>query len=253
MSLRLRIGLDSTFYAVLFLLLSNLAKATERPNVVLILADDLGFTDISPFGSEISTPNIAKLAAEGLSFTNYHTAANCAPARAMLLTGVDSHRNGVPNIPEAIPPEQMEFGHYQGVLGQNVVTLASLLQANGYHTYMTGKWHLGHTPELLPFARGFDRTIAMADTGADNWDREPICRSTIKLIGMLTETSIRFQMIFTLQSILLIRLLNLLPQTKVMTNLSLPTSLSKQSTCLFRRLRNFQTSIKGFMTPAGLL
>ena len=171
MSLRLRFGLDSTFYAVLFLLLSNLAKATERPNVVLILADDLGFTDISPFGSEISTPNIAKLAAEGLSFTNYHTAANCAPARAMLLTGVDSHRNGVPNIPEAIPPEQMEFDHYQGVLGQNVVTLASLLQANGYHTYMTGKWHLGHTPELLPFARGFDRTIAMADTGADNWEQ----------------------------------------------------------------------------------
>ena len=171
MSLRFRISLDSIFFAVLFLLLSNLAKATERPNVVLILADDLGFTDISPFGSEISTPNIAKLAAEGLSFTNYHTAANCAPARAMLLTGVDSHRNGVPNIPEAIPPEQMEFGHYQGVLGQNVVTLASLLQANGYHTYMTGKWHLGHTPELLPFARGFDRTIAMADTGADNWEQ----------------------------------------------------------------------------------
>ena len=70
MSLRFRISLDSIFFAVLFLLLSNLAKATERPNVVLILADDLGFTDISPFGSEISTPNIAKLAAEGLSFTN---------------------------------------------------------------------------------------------------------------------------------------------------------------------------------------
>ena len=85
-----------------------------------------------PFGSEISTPNIAKLAAEGLSFTNYHTAANCAPARAMLLTGVDSHRNGVPNIPEAIPPEQMESVTIK-VLGQNVVTLASLLQANGYH------------------------------------------------------------------------------------------------------------------------
>ena len=156
---------------VLMLLLADLALGAKRPNVVLILADDLGFTDISPFGSEISTPNIAKLAADGFSFTNYHTAANCAPARAMLLTGVDSHRNGVPNIPEAIPPEQMEFDHYQGVLGKNVVTLASLLQANGYHTYMTGKWHLGHTPDLLPFARGFDRTIAMADTGADNWDQ----------------------------------------------------------------------------------
>ena len=147
------------------------AQGPDRPNVVLILADDLGYTDISPFGSEISTPNIARLAEQGLSFVNYHTAGSCAPARAMLLTGVDSHRNGVPNIPEALPPEQMAYAHYQGVLSENVVTLAGLLQANGYHTYMTGKWHLGHTPELLPSARGFDRTIAMADTGADNWEQ----------------------------------------------------------------------------------
>lgn len=147
------------------------SQTDERPNVVLILADDLGFTDIAPFGSEIDTPNIARLAASGLSFTNYHTAANCAPARAMLLTGVDSHRNGVPNIPESIPPEQLAYDHYQGVLSQNVVSLASLLRDSGYHTYMTGKWHLGHTPELLPSARGFERTIAMADTGADNWEQ----------------------------------------------------------------------------------
>ncbi len=157
----------------LTLLFSHFANSQtgERPNVVLILADDLGFTDIAPFGSEIDTPNIARLAASGLSFTNYHTAANCAPARAMLLTGVDSHRNGVPNIPESIPPEQLAYDHYQGVLSQNVVTLASLLRGSGYHTYMTGKWHLGHTPELLPSARGFERTIAMADTGADNWEQ----------------------------------------------------------------------------------
>ena len=147
------------------------AQQSDRPNIVLILADDLGFTDISPFGSEIHTPNIARLAAEGVSFTNYHTAGSCAPARAMLLTGVDSHRNGVPNIPEALPAEQMAYEHYQGVLNDKVVTLANVLQASGYHTYMTGKWHLGHTPELLPSARGFDRTIAMADTGADNWEQ----------------------------------------------------------------------------------
>ena len=147
------------------------AQQSDRPNIVLILADDLGYTDISPFGSEINTPNIARLAAEGLSFTNYHTAGSCAPARAMLLTGVDSHRNGVPNIPEALPAEQMVYEHYQGVLNDKVITLANVLQAGGYHTYMTGKWHLGHTPELLPSARGFDRTIAMADTGADNWEQ----------------------------------------------------------------------------------
>ena len=171
MELHSKSGLAAVFAACIVMLSAVQAQPASRPNIVLILADDLGYTDISPFGGEISTPNIARLAAEGLSFTNYHTAANCAPARAMLLTGVDSHRNGVPNIPESIPPEQMEFDHYQGVLGDNVVTLASLLQENGYHTYLTGKWHLGHTPELLPSARGFERTIAMADTGADNWEQ----------------------------------------------------------------------------------
>ncbi len=164
-------NLVGVFFAWFVMLGVAQAQTGSRPNVVLILADDLGYADISSFGSEIRTPNIAQLAAEGLSFTNYHTAANCAPARTMLLTGVDSHRNGVPNIPESIPPEQIAYDHYQGVLSDNVVTLASLLQVNGYHTYMTGKWHLGHTPSLLPSARGFDRTIAMADTGADNWEQ----------------------------------------------------------------------------------
>ena len=174
-----RLNMKFRFALVLYVTLFNIlsmqalvsAQQSDRPNIVLILADDLGYTDISPFGSEISTPNIARLAAEGLSFTNYHTAGSCAPARAMLLTGVDSHRNGVPNIPEALPAEQMAYDHYQGVLNDKVVTLANVLQAGGYHTYMTGKWHLGHTPELLPAARGFDRTIAMADTGADNWEQ----------------------------------------------------------------------------------
>ena len=168
-----RISLALKFCLPPLLVMSSLVNAqqTVRPNIVLILADDLGYTDISPFGSEISTQNIARLASQGLSFTNYHTAGSCAPARAMLLTGVDSHRNGVPNIPERLSDEQRAYDHYQGVLNNKVVTLASILQAGGYHTYMTGKWHLGHTPELLPSSRGFDRTIAMADTGADNWDQ----------------------------------------------------------------------------------
>jgi arylsulfatase A-like enzyme len=144
-----------------------------RPNVVLILADDLGFSDIAPYGSEISTPTLTALAANGVRFSNYHTAASCAPTRAMLLTGVDSHRNGVPNIPETIPPEQAQHPNYRGTLGHNVVTVASLLQDAGYHTYMAGKWHLGKSPDLLPFRRGFERTVTMADTGADNWEQKP--------------------------------------------------------------------------------
>ena len=149
------------------------AKAAQQPNIILILADDLGFTDIAPYGSEISTPSLTALASEGIRFTNYHTAASCAPSRAMLLTGVDNHRAGVASIPEAIPPEQSGFDNYQGVLGNNVVTVASLLEASGYHTYMAGKWHLGKERHQLPSRRGFEKTVAMADTGADNWEQKP--------------------------------------------------------------------------------
>ncbi|MDG1233793.1 MAG: arylsulfatase [Pseudomonadales bacterium] len=149
------------------------AQAAQPPNIVLILADDLGFTDIAPYGSEISTPTLTALANEGIQFTNYHTAASCAPSRAMLLTGVDNHRSGVANIPESIPPEQSSFDAYQGVLGSNVVTVASLLEDSGYHTYMAGKWHLGKERHQLPSRRGFERTVAMADTGADNWEQKP--------------------------------------------------------------------------------
>lgn len=149
------------------------ANTTQRPNIVLIVADDLGFTDTAPYGGEINTPTISQLAQQGIQFTNYHTAASCAPTRAMLLTGVDSHLAGVPNIPEAIPPEQSQYDHYQGTLSHNVATVASLLQASGYHTYMSGKWHLGKEKHQLPFYRGFEQTVSMADTGADNWEQKP--------------------------------------------------------------------------------
>lgn len=144
-----------------------------RPNILLVLADDLGFTDLASYGSEISTPNIDALARQGVRFTNYHSAANCAPARAMLLTGVDAHLAGVPNIPEMLAPEQRRHAHYQGVLGSDVVTVATLLEGAGYHTYMAGKWHLGKAPGKLPSERGFERTLALADSGADNWEQRP--------------------------------------------------------------------------------
>ena len=160
--------------ASLLLCLTEPALAEPaRPNIVLILADDLGFTDTAPYGSEIKTPTIAGLANQGIRFTNYHTAASRAPTRAMLLTGVDSHLAGVPNIPQMLPAEQKQHPHYQGTLGQNVVTVATLLQDRGYHTYIAGKWHLGMTPDLLPINRGFERTVILADSGADNWEQKP--------------------------------------------------------------------------------
>jgi arylsulfatase/uncharacterized sulfatase len=148
-------------------------EKSGRPNFVIILADDLGYTDIAPFGSEINTPTLTALAKRGVSFTNYHTAANCAPARAMLLTGVNNHRAGVANIPETVPLAHRRSPQYQGVLGDNVVTVATLLEDAGYHTYMSGKWHLGHEPNQLPSRRGFERTVALADSGADNWEQKP--------------------------------------------------------------------------------
>jgi arylsulfatase A-like enzyme len=146
---------------------------TTPPNIVLILADDLGYTDLGSYGGEIRTPNIDRLAERGVKFSNFHTSPNCAPSRAMLLTGVDSHPAGIPNIPEALPPEQTDYDNYDGVLGTNVATVASLLNAEGYHTYMTGKWHLGKEEALLPYNRGFERTLSMADTGSDNWEQRP--------------------------------------------------------------------------------
>ena len=148
-------------------------EASNRPNIVFLLADDLGYTDIAPYGSEVKTPALSKLAEAGIRFTNYHTAANCAPSRAMLLTGVSNHLAGVPNIPEMLAPEQMVHENYQGVLGDNVVTIATLLEGSGYHTYMAGKWHLGAEPGKLPSQRGFERTVALMDSGADNWEQRP--------------------------------------------------------------------------------
>jgi arylsulfatase len=151
----------------------QLSASASRPNIVFILADDLGYSDLAPYGSEISTPNLSALAEQGVIFTNYHTGPNCAPSRAMLLTGVDSHLAGVPNIPEMIAPEQRAHPNYQGVLGDDVVTVATLLEDAGYNTYMAGKWHLGMEPHKLPSRRGFGRTVAMMDSGADNWEQRP--------------------------------------------------------------------------------
>ena len=157
------------------LLGAAVAVAVEgpRPNIVFVLADDVGFTDIEPYGSEIRTPTLRALAEEGLRFSNFHTAANCAPSRAMLLTGVNNHLAGVPNIPELLTPVQRQAENYQGVLSHRVVTVASLLEASGYHTYLAGKWHLGSAPDQRPSARGFQRTFALMDSGADNWEQRP--------------------------------------------------------------------------------
>ncbi len=140
-----------------------------RPNIVVLVADDWGFTDVGAFGGEIATPHIDALALRGTRFTNFHAAASCSPTRSMLLTGVDNHRNGVGNLREAMPREHLGQPGYLGSMSRNVVTVATLLQDNGYRTYITGKWNVGSEPHNLPNRRGFDRSIVQGDTGSDNW------------------------------------------------------------------------------------
>ncbi len=144
----------------------------ERPNIIIILMDDTGFADLGPYGSEIPTPNIDRLAASGIQFTNFHAAAACSPTRGMLLTGVDNHLVGMGNMIEIMADNQFDQPGYEGFMGYSVVTLPTMLRDAGYHTYMAGKWHLGKTKKSLPAARGFERSISLMESGADNFEEK---------------------------------------------------------------------------------
>ena len=149
------------------------APPALRPNFVVLLVDDMAFTDIGAFGGEAHTPNLDALAARGAMFTDYHTSPLCSPSRAMLLTGIDNHRTGVATIPETLPAEQRGKHGYSMFLEPGVDTVAVRLKAAGYRTYMTGKWHLGHGPGQLPDGHGFDHSLALDASGADNWQQKP--------------------------------------------------------------------------------
>src|SRR5882724_2152016 len=126
------------------------AAPARRPDFVVVLVDDLAFTDLGAYGGEAHTPNMDMLAARGAVFTSYHTSPLCSPSRAMLLTGIDNHRTGVATIPETLPAGQQGKHGYSMFLEQGVDTVATRLKAAGYRTYMSGKWHLGHGPGQLP-------------------------------------------------------------------------------------------------------
>jgi arylsulfatase/uncharacterized sulfatase len=143
---------------------------TEKPNFVLILIDDAALQDLGVYGGEAYTPNIDELAHQGTMFTNYHSSLMCAPARAMLLTGCDSHFAGVPNLPVFLAPEHTAHPNYEGILNTRVETVATTLKRNGYNTYIAGKWHLGNTSYTLPTRRGFDRSFILGASGGDNYD-----------------------------------------------------------------------------------
>ena len=144
--------------------------ADERPNFLIIVADDLGYSDLGSFGGEISTPNLDALAQEGVRLSNFHTAPTCSPTRAMMLSGADSHVAGLGNMGELLQPFQQGQPGYEGYLNERMVTVGQVLQDAGYNTYTTGKWHLGRTEETSPKARGFDRSFILVQGGASHFD-----------------------------------------------------------------------------------
>jgi len=146
------------------------ADAPRRPNIVIILGDDMGFADMGSYGGEIKTPNLDSLAQEGVRFTNFYTHASCSPTRSMLLSGVDTHLNGLGNMDEWSAPNQWGVDGYEGYLNNRVVTLPQLLKDAGYHTYMVGKWHMGKKPDQIPAARGFERDFSLLDGAGSYWD-----------------------------------------------------------------------------------
>ncbi|CAK7199022.1 hypothetical protein SEUCBS139899_001690 [Sporothrix eucalyptigena] len=153
--------------------------AASRPNFLFILADDLGFSDIGCYGSEISTPNIDGLAADGQRLVNHHTAAACSPTRAMLMTGTDAHLGGLGVLIEYKASEKgaQRYGGkagYEGYLNENVAALPEVLSDNGYFTAMAGKWHLGLRASQGPWQRGFQKSFAMMPGCCNHYGWEPV-------------------------------------------------------------------------------
>lgn len=158
------------------------SAAQERPNIVIILADDMGFSDLGAFGSEIPTPHFDALAREGVRFSQFYTHASCSPTRSMLLSGVDTHVNGLGNMAEWTAPNQRGVPGYEGHLNHSVATLPELLRESGYHTYMVGKWHMGKAPDLIPAARGFERDFSLLDGGGSYWDMSNLSALSPRLV-----------------------------------------------------------------------
>ena len=138
-------------------------EAAKRPNIIIILADDMGYSDLGCYGSETQTPNLDALAASGMKLTQFYNASRCCPTRASLMTGLYQHQAGVGDMMNT-----RKEPAYQGYLNQNCVTIAEALKAGGYSTYMAGKWHIGQAPEHWPVKRGFDHYFGLID-GASSY------------------------------------------------------------------------------------
>jgi arylsulfatase A-like enzyme len=162
----IRIG--GWFLIVVSVFASATTPAAAPPNIVVILADDMGYSDIGCFGSEIQTPAIDRLAAEGIRFTQFYNGARCNPTRASLLTGLHPARAGMAWI-----TEDLGLPAYLGHLNRRCVTIAEVLRPAGYTTLMAGKWHLGHERGQWPVDRAFDRYFGLLQGAGSYWEVLP--------------------------------------------------------------------------------
>ena len=163
------ISLLSVIFSFLVISLPLPGAEPAKPNIVLIIGDDVGYSDLSPFGSDIDTPNLAMLAKEGVAFTNYHTPPACSPTRAQLHNGVDHHLIGLGRWDYAPFPGRDGLPGYEGYLTNNKVAVAELLRDAGYHTYISGKWHQGHESHIDPYLHGFEESYVLLEGGANNY------------------------------------------------------------------------------------
>ncbi len=149
------------------------AAPPARPNILVVLFDDVGFTDFGAYGSTSRTPNIDRLARRGAMLSRYYTSPFCGPSRAMLMTGMDNHQTGMGTLVETLKPELRSSPGYTMTWQRSQKTIGTLLSGAGYRTYVTGKWGIGETGANLPNAFGFDRSYVMDATGGSNYDRKP--------------------------------------------------------------------------------
>ncbi|RAJ08178.1 arylsulfatase [Chitinophaga skermanii] len=156
------------FTCLLLVQLVSAQKKTQQPNIILIMVDDMGWSDIGPYGSEISTPNLDRLAAEGLRLQEFYNNSICAPTRASLLTGQFAHKAGIGyfNVNLGLPA-------YQGYLNRESLTLAEVLKEAGYSTLMSGKWHVGDDSLSWPNQRGFDQFFGFIGGASNYFDIAP--------------------------------------------------------------------------------
>jgi len=149
--------------------LPALAQET-RPNILVVLFDDVGFTGFGAYGADANTPNIDALAQSGTLFSRYYSSPFCGPSRALLMTGLDNHQTGMGTLVETVTPEQRALPGYSMVWAEDQATLATILSDAGYQTYVTGKWGIGAKGKNLPDRFGFDRSYVMDSTGGSNYD-----------------------------------------------------------------------------------